>query len=83
MPIPSPPSLVNELAEPLSILQVLSQQDPRFEYSRLKQHQLSDTIDVFEAMLRDQVLATRMDYPARYDANDVRRIFTLVEFEGH
>src|SRR5258708_10673058 len=43
--------LVNELAEPLSILQVLSQNNPCFDYSRLKQHQLSDTIDVFEAML--------------------------------
>ena len=43
--------LVNELAEPLSILQVLSQHNPCFDYSRLKQHQLSDIIDVFEAML--------------------------------
>ena len=33
---------------------------------------------MFEAMLRDQVLATRMDYPAHYGPDDVRRIFTLV-----
>lgn len=43
--------LVNELAEPLSLLQLLSHHDPRFEYTRLRNSLLSDNIDVFEVML--------------------------------
>jgi AcrR family transcriptional regulator len=33
---------------------------------------------IFEGMLRDQVLASRMGYPARYDRSELIRIFHIV-----
>src|SRR5882757_5819850 len=33
---------------------------------------------VFEGMLRDQVLANRMGYPARYDREELTRVFRIV-----
>ena len=33
---------------------------------------------VFEGMLRDQVLASRMGYPARYDRAELTRVFHIV-----
>jgi SAM-dependent methyltransferase len=43
--------LVNELAEPLSLLQILSAEDPRFAHSRLSNRRMSDIADVFESLL--------------------------------
>ncbi len=43
--------LVNELSEPLSLLQVLSQHAPQFEHARLSSRRLRDIADVFEALL--------------------------------
>jgi superfamily II DNA or RNA helicase len=43
--------LVNELAEPMSLLQTLSQNAPEFDHSRLSNRRLSDIADVFEALL--------------------------------
>ncbi len=43
--------LVNELAEPLSLLQILSQHAPQFAHAQLDQRRMSDAADVFEAML--------------------------------
>lgn len=33
---------------------------------------------MFEGMLRDQVLAKRMGFPAKYDAQDIRKVFQIV-----
>src|SRR5262249_8227848 len=33
---------------------------------------------MFEGMLRDQVLASRMGFPAGYDADEMRHIFRIV-----
>lgn len=43
--------LVNELAEPMSLLQTISQHDPRFDHARLSNRRLRDIADVFEALL--------------------------------
>ncbi len=43
--------LINELAEPMSLLQALSQNFPQFDHSRLNNRRLSDIADVFEALL--------------------------------
>lgn len=43
--------LVNELAEPMSLLQTLSQHAPQFDHSRLSNRRLRDIADVFEALL--------------------------------
>jgi SNF2 family DNA or RNA helicase len=43
--------LINELGEPMSLLQTLSNDAPQFDHSRLSNHRLSDIADVFEALL--------------------------------
>ncbi|MBI5649392.1 MAG: hypothetical protein HZC40_02930 [Chloroflexi bacterium] len=43
--------LINELAEPMSLLQTLSQHAPQFDHARLSSRRMSDVADVFEAML--------------------------------
>src|SRR5262249_44730268 len=43
--------LVNELAEPLSLLQILSGHDPAFDHTALSNYRMSDIADVFEALL--------------------------------
>lgn len=43
--------LINELAEPMSLLQTLSNHAPQFDHSRLSNRRLSDIADVFEALL--------------------------------
>ncbi|MBD1926932.1 hypothetical protein H6F74_11825 [Trichocoleus sp. FACHB-90] len=43
--------LINELAEPMSLLQTLSNDAPQFDHSRLSSRRLSDIADVFEALL--------------------------------
>ena len=43
--------LINELAEPMSLLQTLSNDAPQFDHSRLSNRRLSDIADVFEALL--------------------------------
>jgi hypothetical protein len=43
--------LINELAEPLSLIQTLSRHAPHFEYDRLSSQRMVDLADVFEALL--------------------------------
>ncbi len=43
--------LINELAEPISLLQILSQHAPQFDHSRLSNRRMQDIADVFEALL--------------------------------
>lgn len=43
--------LINELAEPMSLMQTLSQHAPQFDHARLSTRRMSDIADVFEAML--------------------------------
>lgn len=38
----------------------------------------SALIAIAEGLMRDQVLARRMDYPANYDSGELRRIFRLL-----
>lgn len=38
----------------------------------------SALISMFEGMVRDQVLAKRMNFPAQYDGNELRLIFKIV-----
>lgn len=55
--------LVNELAEPLSLLQILSNNDPQFHYTRLNNRRMSDIADVFEAVLPHIVRRRKKDQP--------------------
>ncbi len=43
--------LVNELSEPMSLMQTLSQHAPQFDHARLSSRRLSDIADVFETLL--------------------------------
>ena len=43
--------LINELAEPMSLLQTLSQHAAQFDHARLSNRRMSDIADVFEALL--------------------------------
>lgn len=38
----------------------------------------SALVNMFEGLLRDQVLAKRMGFPANYDSEDLRRLFRIV-----
>src|SRR5258708_35380057 len=66
--------LVNELAEPLSLLQVLSNQDRRFDYIRLKNHRMGDIADVFEAILPHIVRRRKKDVLLHLPLCDVRPV---------
>ena len=66
--------LVNELAEPMAILQLLSLHDPQFDYARLSNHRMSDVADVFEAMLPHIVRRRKKDVLLHLPACDVRTI---------
>ncbi|MBI3741983.1 MAG: hypothetical protein HY257_09555 [Chloroflexi bacterium] len=43
--------LINELAEPMSLMQTLSQHAPQFDHARLSTRRMSDIADVFESLL--------------------------------
>lgn len=43
--------LVNELSEPISLMQTLSNNASQFDHSLLRNHRMSDIADVFESML--------------------------------
>src|SRR5258707_2898427 len=66
--------LVNELAEPLSLLQVLSDQDRQFDYTRLKNHRMGDIADVFEAILPHIVRRRKKDVLLHLPLCDVRPV---------
>ncbi len=66
--------LVNELAEPLSLLQVLSNQDRQFDYTRLNNHRMGDIADVFEAILPHIVRRRKKDVLLHLPLCDVRPV---------
>lgn len=66
--------LVNELAEPLSLLQVLSHQDRQFDYSRLNNRRIGDIADVFEAILPHIVRRRKKDVLLHLPSCDVHPV---------
>src|SRR6266699_3533365 len=66
--------LVNELAEPLSLLQILSNNDPQFHYTRLNNRRMSDIADVFEAVLPHIVRRRKKDVLLHLPLCDVRPV---------
>ncbi len=66
--------LVNELAEPLSLLQVLSNQDRQFDYTRLNNHRMGDIADVFEAILPHVVRRRKKDVLLHLPLCDVQPV---------
>lgn len=66
--------LVNELAEPMSLLQVLSQNDQQFDHARLSNRRMSDVADVFEAMLPHVVRRRKRDVLLHLPGCDVRTV---------
>lgn len=66
--------LVNELAEPLSLLQILSNNDPQFQYTRFNNHRMSDIADVFEAVLPHIVRRRKKDVLLHLPHCDVRPV---------
>ncbi len=66
--------LVNELAEPLSLLQVLSQHDPRFDHARLSNRRMSDIADVFEALVPHVVRRRKREVLLHLPGCDVRLV---------
>ena len=66
--------LVNELAEPMSLLQTLSQHAPQFDHSRLSNRRLRDIADVFEALLPVVVRRRKQDVLLHLPNCDVRSV---------
>lgn len=66
--------LVNELAEPLSLLQILSDNDPQFHYTRLNNRRMGDIADVFEAVLPHIVRRRKKDVLLHLPLCDVRPV---------
>jgi SAM-dependent methyltransferase len=66
--------LVNELAEPLSLLQILSNQDRQFDYTRLSNHRMGDIADVFEAILPHIVRRRKKDVLLHLPLYDIRPV---------
>jgi superfamily II DNA or RNA helicase len=64
--------LVNELAEPLSLLQLLSQHNPAFDHTRLSSHRTSDIADVFEVLLPHIIRRRKQDVLLHLPGTDVR-----------
>src|SRR5260221_11245628 len=66
--------LVNELAEPLSLLQILSNQDRQFDYTRLSNRRMGDIADVFEAILPHIVRRRKKDVLLHLPLYDIRPV---------
>ncbi|MGB8346840.1 MAG: DEAD/DEAH box helicase, partial [Ktedonobacteraceae bacterium] len=66
--------LVNELAEPLSLLQLLSNQDHQFDYTWLSNHRMGDIADVFETILPHVVRRRKKDVLLHLPLCDIRSI---------
>ena len=66
--------LVNELAEPMSLLQTLSQNAPQFDHSRLSSRRLRDIADVFEALLPHVVRRRKREVLLHLPGCDVRPV---------
>ena len=70
--------LVNELAEPLSLLQILSNHNRQFDYTRLSNRRMSDIADVFEAMLPHIVRRRKKDVLLHLPLCDIRSVELLL-----
>ncbi|MDP9367432.1 MAG: SNF2-related protein [Chloroflexota bacterium] len=66
--------LVNELAEPMSLLQVLSGHDPQFDHARLSNRRMSDVADVFEALLPHVIRRRKRETLLHLPGCDVRPV---------
>jgi superfamily II DNA or RNA helicase len=66
--------LVNELAEPMSLLQTLSQHASQFDHSRLSSRRLRDIADVFEALLPHVVRRRKREVLLHLPGCDVRTV---------
>jgi hypothetical protein len=66
--------LVNELAEPMSLLQTLSQHAPQFDHSRLSNRRLRDIADVFESLLPHVVRRRKTEVLLHLPQCDVRPV---------
>ncbi|MBI3244098.1 MAG: hypothetical protein HYZ49_17585 [Chloroflexi bacterium] len=66
--------LVNELAEPMSLLQTLSQHAPQFDHSRLSSRRLRDIADVFEALLPHVVRRRKREVLLHLPGCEVRTV---------
>ncbi len=66
--------LVNELAEPMSLLQTLSGHAPEFDHSRLSNRRLRDIADVFEALLPHVVRRRKREVLLHLPNCDVRAV---------
>ncbi len=66
--------LVNELAEPMSLMQTLSQHAPQFDHSRLSSRRLRDIADVFEALLPHVVRRRKPEVLLHLPSCDVRTV---------
>ncbi len=66
--------LVNELAEPMSLLQTLSQNAPQFDHSRLSSRRLRDMADVFETLLPHVVRRRKREVLLHLPGCDVRPV---------
>jgi hypothetical protein len=66
--------LVNELTEPMSLMQLLSGHDPRFDYARLSNRRMSDVADVFEALLPHIIRRRKSEVLLHLPGCDVRTV---------
>lgn len=73
--------LINELAEPMSLLQTLSNYAPQFDHSRLSNRRLSDIADVFEALLPYIIRRRKPEVLLHLPICDVQEIDIIVPEE--
>lgn len=66
--------LINELAEPMSLLQTLSNNAPQFDHSRLNSRRLSDIADVFEALIPHIIRRRKPEVLLHLPSCDVQEI---------
>lgn len=66
--------LINELSEPMSLLQTLSEHAPQFDHSRLSSRRMSDIADVFEAMLPYVIRRRKAEVLLHLAGCDVRTV---------
>jgi hypothetical protein len=66
--------LINELAEPMSLLQTLSQHASQFDHAHLSSRRMSDIADVFEALLPHTIRRRKREVLLHLPGCDVRTV---------
>ena len=66
--------LINELTEPISLLQTLSQHAPQFDHARLSSRRMGDSADVFEALLPHVIRRRKREVLLHLPGCDVRTV---------